>query len=124
MFLIGSKLVKKLFPDFREPRDIDWVVNDITKLKPHKNGEEFYYVKPTPDREMTADEIYTYKISHMNYSFGWDKVYEDVLFLRSKGCKVIPEYLKELRDFWATNRVGLGMSNEEQMKIVRELENE
>lgn len=120
---MGSQLVKKLFNDFREPRDIDWVTNDITKLRPHTGkGEEFYYVRPTPDREMTADEIYTYKISHMVYRYGWSKVYDDVMFLRSKGCKVIPGYLKELRDFWLENRVGLELATEEQMKIVKELE--
>ncbi len=38
MHLFGSKL-KKHFPDFRNPNDIDWVTNDKSKLKPYTKEE-------------------------------------------------------------------------------------
>jgi ribosomal protein L24E len=42
MYLFGSHLIKKMFSDFREPKDIDWVTNDVTK---HKQNKIFIYIK-------------------------------------------------------------------------------
>ena len=33
MFLYGSQLSKKLFKDFRNPNDTDWVTNDINEYQ-------------------------------------------------------------------------------------------
>ena len=109
MYLFGSKLIKKIYPDFREPNDSDWVTNDLseyksTKLLSAKRGNrenEIYYIPSTPDREMTADEIYTLKVSHAIYDIHWEKTMSDIRFLQLKGCKVIPELLKEFRDWWS-----------------------
>lgn len=101
MYLFGSTLIKKLFSDFREPNDIDWVTNDETKLKKSTIGVvEYYYIPNTPDREMTADELYTIKVSHAIYDIHWKKTMADIRFLQIKGCKLIPDFLIQLRQHW------------------------
>ena len=103
MYLFGSQLIKKMFSDFREPKDIDWVTNDVTKLKKSIIGkEEYYFIPNTPDREMTADEIYTLKVSHAIYDINWKKTMSDIRFLQMKGCKLIPDFLTQLRAYWET----------------------
>lgn len=102
MYLFGSKLIKKYFSNFREPNDIDWVTNDKSKLKKSTKKEEFYYIPFSPDREMTPDELYTLKVSHAIYDIHWKKTMSDIRFLQLNGCKVIPSFLKDLRDFWVT----------------------
>jgi hypothetical protein len=92
-----------MFSDFREPKDIDWVTNDVTKLKKSIIGqEEYYFIPNTPDREMTADEIYTLKVSHAIYDINWKKTMSDIRFLQMKGCKLIPDFLTQLRTYWET----------------------
>lgn len=100
MYLFGSKLIKKHFPDFREPNDTDWVTNDESELKNSTRSEEYYYIPNSPDREMTPDELYTIKVSHAIYDIHWKKTMSDIRFLQMKGCKVIPEMLGELREYW------------------------
>lgn len=101
MFIFGSTLVKKLFPDFREPKDKDWVVFDKSQVSLTVPGvEEFYYLPCSPAREMTADEIYTVKVSHAIRDIHWSKTMTDIRFLQRKGCKLIPGFLQELRAYW------------------------
>ena len=100
MYLFGSHLIKKYFNDFRVPNDIDWVTNDISELKKSTKDEEFYFIPFSPDREMTADEMYTVKVSHAIYDIHWKKTMSDIRFLQIKGCKVIPDLLNKLREYW------------------------
>lgn len=103
MYLFGSKLIKKIFPDFREPNDEDWITNNKDELKKSIVGkQEYYYIPFSPDREMTADEIYTVKVSHAIYDIHWRKTMSDIRFLQIKGCQVIPELLSQLRKHWET----------------------
>jgi len=103
MHLFGSHLIKKYYSDFREPNDIDWVTNNKSEMKKSIIGkEEYYYIPFTPDREMTPDEIYTVKVSHAIYDIHWRKTMSDIRFLQIKGCKVIPDFLKQLREHWVT----------------------
>lgn len=101
MYLFGSTLIKKYFPDFRNPRDIDWVTNDSAKVKKSIIGrEEYYYIPFSPSREMTPDEIYTVKVSHAIYDINWQKTMSDIRFLQIKKCKIIDSFLKDLREYW------------------------
>jgi hypothetical protein len=100
MYLFGSHLIKKYFNDFRVPNDIDWVTNDISELKKSTKDEEYYFIPFSPDREMTADEMYTVKVSHAIYDIHWKKTMSDIRFLQIKGCKVIPDLLNQLREYW------------------------
>lgn len=103
MYLFGSSLIRKYFPDFRKPNDIDWITNDVNELKNSVIGkEEYYYIPNSPNREMTPDEIYTVKVSHAIYDIHWKKTMSDIRFLQIKGCKIIPDFLKILREYWVT----------------------
>jgi hypothetical protein len=103
MYLFGSHLIKKYFDDFRTPNDIDWITNDESEMKNSIVGkEEYYYMPFSPDREMTPDEIYTVKVSHAIYDIHWKKTMSDIRFLQIKGCKVIPDLLTKLREYWTT----------------------
>src|SRR5687767_7556534 len=105
MYLFGSQLIKKLFPDFREPKDNDFVTNNFSEvyhfdIENDCNGKrsEFYSIPCTPEREMTADEIYTVKVSHAIYDIHWPKTMSDIRFLQLKGCKIDTKFLLELRE--------------------------
>jgi len=100
MYLFGSHLIKKHFNDFRVPNDIDWVTNDISELKKSTKDEEYYFIPFSPNREMTVDEMYTVKVSHAIYDIHWRKTMSDIRFLQIKGCKVIPDFLNQLREYW------------------------
>jgi len=101
MYIFGSHLIKKYFPDFRKPNDIDWVTNDANKLGKSIIGkEEYYFIPFSPDREMTPNEIYTVKVSHAIYDIHWKKTMGDIRFLQIKGCQVIPDFLSKLREHW------------------------
>jgi len=100
MYLFGSSLIKKYFPDFRKINDIDWVTNDISKMKTSTKEVEYYYIPFIESREMTPDEIYTVKVSHAIYNIHWKKTMSDIRFLQIKGCKIIPEFLTKLRLHW------------------------
>lgn len=129
LYSFGSTLIKKYFEDFREPRDIDFVSNNKSDIKPREEGIDYFYIPVLPDRELTIDEFYTLRISHMVYNCIWDKTYEDVLFLKGKGCKIDKEFLTLLREYWTREAEGIDgrkivrpVATEEQMKIVKELE--
>lgn len=100
-YLTGSRLIQKLFPDFRKPVDVDWIVFDPEHCAPTVVGvEEYHYLPCSPHREMTPDEVYTLKVSHAIYDISWSKVMSDIRFLQRKGCKLLPGFLQELRSFW------------------------
>lgn len=131
LYLFGSSLVKKHFEDFREPVDIDYISNNKEDVKPREEGIDYFYNPITPDRELTIDEFYTLRIAHMVYNCIWDKTYQDVLFLKNKGCKIDKELLVKFREYMTMEANGIDgkrivrpYATEEQMKIVKELENE
>jgi hypothetical protein len=104
MFIYGSQLVKRLFSDFREPKDIDYVTNDLVEYQNQisqiLSGTELHWIPCTPNREMTADELYTLKVSHAIYDIHWQKTMSDIRFFQIKNCQIIPELLTELRKHW------------------------
>jgi len=106
MFIYGSQLIKRLFPDFRNPKDIDFVTNDLIEYQNQISripvGTELHWIPCSPSREMTADELYTLKVSHAIYDIHWQKTMSDIRFLQIKGCRIVPEYLKDLRTHWET----------------------
>lgn len=107
MYLFGSHLVNKLFPGirYRKPNDIDYVTNNLDEYQaalPNQviGKQEYYYIPCIPDRELTADEYYTLKVSHAIYDIHWSKTMSDVRFLQLQGCKIVPEFLEALRKHW------------------------
>jgi hypothetical protein len=107
MFLFGSNLIKKYFPDFRNPVDVDFVTNNITEYNTEyfniiKKETELHFLPLAPNREMTPDELYTLKVSHAIYDIHWQKTMSDIRFLQNKNCKIIKPFLEELREYWKT----------------------
>ena len=62
----------------------------------------------------------------MIFEYKWQEAYDDVMFLRSKGCKLLPEFLNELRNFWNTDKLHISRPrcSEEQLDILNRLEKE
>lgn len=104
MYLFGSQLAKKLFPDFRNPKDTDWVTNNFVEyynsISQKTKENEIYLIPCSPNREMTADELYTLKVSHAIYDINWTKTMSDIRFFQIKGCKIIKPFLIDLRTHW------------------------
>jgi hypothetical protein len=103
--LIGSKAMRQHFPDSRHPKDTDYF--SPVEIGPAAlKFENFWH----PDLALwnfgpiaTPDELYTIKVSHAFWELrnkSWDKHMSDILFLQSKGAKLIPELYKILYKVW------------------------
>ena len=120
MILYGSRALKNLYPDFkREPFDTDWLLSaeeyKPNNLRLHKIGAkkdvnggytEFCRI-PVFDRyvdyetgALTANQIYTLKMSHIFWDIKWSKHIYDIQFLQSKGCELIADLFTELYEYW------------------------
>lgn len=102
MILIGSKAIKHWFNDFpREPKDTDYIVtwkplNKEPGLEYHFNEILDRYPAPV----LSANDLYTLKISHLFWDIKWEKHMFDVQFLRKKGCKLDYDLFKKLFNYW------------------------
>lgn len=98
--LIGSSAIKHWFPEFREPRDVDY----FSEIK-IGNAECFWHPSLNNwnfGKIATVDEIYTIKISHAFWELHgtWDKHMFDTVYLRSKGAEFLPELYAILYPIW------------------------
>ena len=124
MVVIGSyALMKHNFPFRREPKDVDiattgteFLENPSPTLKVDKIifPPELLDMIPTREGYATPDAIYTLKCSHFGWDIKWDKTKADILYLKAKGCKLIPELYHNLKSYWQiTNkdlRAGLSLN--------------
>lgn len=109
--LVGSRAIKNWYKDSREPKDWDYFSNtEAPKEIKGTKVETFYH----PDLEKwdwgggehgiaLPDELYTLKVSHAFWELkngSWDKHMMDVMFLQSKGAKLIPELYTILYKIW------------------------
>lgn len=98
--LIGSSAIKHWFPEFREPRDVDYFSE--TKI----DGAECFWHPALSTWDFgeiaTVDEIYTIKISHAFWELHgtWDKHMFDAVFLNQNGAQFIPELYAILYPIW------------------------
>ena len=99
--LIGSTAIKHYFPDFREPKDIDYFTDDE-----NSKGDNFYHPLLSEwafGDLATIDELYTIKVSHSFWELkngSWNKHMFDILFLRDRGAQFIPELYSLLYKVW------------------------
>jgi hypothetical protein len=102
--IIGSTAIKHWFPDFREPKDIDYICSDclITKEKQNYWIEEFSeLIKLNKDSNyLDADLLFNLKLSHLGWNIHWEKTANDVLFLKRKNCIFNPELYQLLVKGW------------------------
>jgi hypothetical protein len=108
--LIGSLAMLTHFRDSREVKDVDYFAEE-TPASATIDGtliktESFWH----PDLALwnwgtvaTPDELYTIKVSHAFWELknnSWNKHMMDVMFLQSKGAKLIPELYAILYKIW------------------------
>jgi hypothetical protein len=105
-YLIGSRAIKNLFPDFkREPKDYDYLVE--TKQRIFREGDliEEYHVNPPlykyiSENGINADVLLTLKVSHIFWDIFWSKHMFDIVFLTEKNAKIIKPLFQELYEYW------------------------
>lgn len=110
--LIGSYALSQYFPDEVTPNDRDFFISEpdekvCEKLcKTALKTESFYHpelFKWEWKDIATIDELYTIKVSHSFWALknnSWKKHMYYILFLQSKGAKLIPELYETLYSIW------------------------
>lgn len=109
--LIGSAALKEHFPDLtRKPKDRDYFSASALPQDGFVGSNERIETFWHDDLSLwdwgsiaTPDELYTIKVSHAFWELknrSWSKHMMDVLFLQSKGAKLIPELYKILYKVW------------------------
>lgn len=93
----------------REVNDIDWVT---TQDRDNTIGIEHHVVPRwlydlfesySIDSVLSADALYTLKISHLPWEGGngkWGKHLSDAVFMKDNGCKLLPHFHSCLIEFW------------------------
>lgn len=107
--MVGSRAAKHWFPDFREPKDIDFFgsKDEVDAIYGQSidgaRVESFYH--PALEnwawgRWATSDELYTIKVSHAFWPNRWPKHIQDIEFFQSKECQVIEPLFDILYSIW------------------------
>lgn len=109
--VIGSTALHRMFPDeSREPKDLD-LFCDFASKNPKDNPDQdifwddrlYEWFGPLEQRDVTLDELYTVKVSHAQWDIKndtWAKHMADILFLQSKGAKLIMPLHDILYKIW------------------------
>lgn len=105
--VVGSKALQKFGYNRREPLDVDvWIDMEDIWLKGEQGIDEVLMpseimdIVPNERGYATPDAVYTIKCSHFGWDIKWEKTKKDILWLKSKGCKLIPELYTALVDHW------------------------
>lgn len=116
MILTGSTRLKQLFPNYpHEPKDLDYFVSERIDGKDSfcdlnsKPIVEYLY-NPVFTQELDGDDLFTLKISHIPFTERskpekFLKHLSHVKFLEENGCKLKPELLSKLVEFWKEIKV-------------------
>jgi hypothetical protein len=115
--LIGSTAARKHFPDFREPKDVDFHTGDANQaaafMQAYRNEGEVppdVFVDPRLVQwnwgpVASPEELYTMKVSHSFWEINrdpnnWNKHMADVIFFQRKGVEFIRELYDILKPIW------------------------
>lgn len=103
---VGSTALKYFNMNRREPKDLD-IVTDAETYNGFTSGGDIHILPmevlnliPTYDEYATPDAIYTMKCSHLAWDVHWQKTKLDILWLKSKGCVLIPKLYNILKEEW------------------------
>ena len=103
--IAGSTAIKYFYPDFREPKDTDYISED--NIKPTRAEENIWIPELQELIDRNKDEKYldpelslTLKCSHFGFDIKWTKHEFDILFLKKKGLKMDKELYKILAEGW------------------------
>jgi hypothetical protein len=111
MLIIGSTAMKHHFPDFRNPKDLDYFHDPAKSLIAEgPPGDMFWHASfagtelDVPGAQYaTIDQLYTVKVSHTYWELkngSWDKHVADLMFLKRNGAKLDLELHKLLYPVW------------------------
>jgi len=106
--LTGSSILKQHFPEYREPKDIDYFVDEKGRVR---NGNEEYLYNPIifnhpmlyRDGELTLQGLFNVKLSHIRFNINWEKHMFDIQYMLENcpnDCNIDELYQKEQFEFW------------------------
>lgn len=118
--IIGSMAARYWYPDFpRQPKDIDLFVPsgsaidlqnryfDLNGAKgdifAHSDLDHWLAANVTMSRFASPSELYTIKVSHSHWELpnkSWDKHMFDVVWLKRRGARFLPELYDTLMVVW------------------------
>lgn len=110
--VIGSVAAKHWFTDWREPKDVDAFTDreqiDVSMITDCDLKGDFFWDERLRDPihtggVATPDELYTIKHSHAYWELknsSWGKHMTDLLDLKRRGAKLIPEWHDVLYKVW------------------------
>ncbi len=100
--IFGSTAAKHFFSDFREPKDLDYLINGASSIR----GKESYYYGPSTDyilqnnkddKFVDPEFLYVCKFAHCKWDIFWDKTMADIKFFQDKGVSLNKEVVGLLR---------------------------
>jgi hypothetical protein len=104
MIIVGSTALKHFGLNRREPKDLDVWFTSMEHVPIESDSylvtHEVMNLVPTHEGHATSNAVYTIKCSHLAYNIKWEKTKADILWLKSRGCKLLPELYAELRKLW------------------------
>ena len=104
--IVGSTAIKKYFPNFRHPKDLDLLSSDHTEFSSSQDGNSIIEIIPAPEwwvhsEYATLEEILTLKCSHIFWTIrSRRKHISDIEFLLRNGVKVNDSLFYRLYDHW------------------------
>lgn len=108
--IVGSTALSKFKLNRNHPVDVDVWSDDANDIEQGTDSclvpTEILQLVPClvdnggKDRWATPNAIYTIKMSHAEYQIKWQKTKLDILWLKHKGCKLIPELYSVLKAHW------------------------
>lgn len=110
--IVGSVAAKHWFRDWREPKDVDAFTDkdqiDVSMITECDLKGDFFWDERLRDLNhaggvATPDELYTIKHSHAYWELknnSWGKHMADLLDLKRRGAKLIPEWHDVLYRVW------------------------
>lgn len=103
--VVGSTALSYFGMNRLPPKDLDiWSTDksftNSEGVDGHIVPEDIMAMIYDPHGYCTPDQIYTIKCSHAIYDIKWDKTKLDILWLKSKGCKLTPDLYERLKEHW------------------------
>jgi hypothetical protein len=102
--IVGSKALEYFSMNRLPPSDTDIWTDDPSYSEAGVDAmiipEHILRIVPTKDSYATPDAIYTIKCSHFGWNIHWQKTKLDVLWLKARGCNLIPNLYRHLVNHW------------------------
>lgn len=118
--LVGSRALAYHEIERTSPKDFDYWVLEGSGIPEKRKAHDYHIVpesvfgavmvidnkySPYVHKDESClvaseDSLYTIKCSHFQWDIHWEKTKADILWLKAKGCKLIPELYHVLVEHW------------------------